>query len=556
MSLAAGRDIFEGVTESKEQAQLVVDVHEGNLSGVKQLIESKRVDIEHVYSFTGGNILHFACGAQKHKIIAYLLTVGGKRKAKFIDEPNKQDSTPLVIAIAKESEPCVKVLLDGGASALQPNSTGHTPVFLALVGGNLPIIKMVIARAEKETDNPNIASQLVSPNDKFSLLISAVKNKNTKRPLLEYLVDEKKLDISARSKDGYPAAFVAVGSGNLEAIKFFVERGINIKETCEGVTLSEVASVAGHKNIVHYLASVPSQAVASLPVGQMSKSKKKREKEKLQKKKLKDQKESGLEHKAKPSEAATLNVQASPLAATPPLETKGNQDAASEHKSEAVPMIPMDEKAQPRIPAFQPLTDPIPERLLLICRNSEPETLNTWMKTFFIPVSSSTSDEILLTYVNALFAKSLNDKNTYTNSRWLIPILNLLHQFEANEALTGLYIAMMISIMINQMNSPQFKENRRALQSEDPRSPSKELIASLDQLIQTNPTIHAHFKQFGSDYLSTPAFSRGLIGALHHFQIYYGPLMAARLPYNIFHRPVLLADVAERQQQMLPERRR
>ncbi|KAM3216182.1 potassium channel AKT1 isoform X1 [Capsicum annuum] len=154
-------------------------------------------------------------------------------------DPNEADNngrSPLHIAAAKGIENCVVLLLDFGADPNSRDSEGNVPLWEAIMGKREPVIQLLIDNGAK-----------LSAGDVGHFACVAVEQNN-----LNLLKDIVRYggDVTLPKMNGSSALHVAVCEGNIEIVKYLLDRGANIDQPDEhNWTPRDLAEQQGHEDI-------------------------------------------------------------------------------------------------------------------------------------------------------------------------------------------------------------------------------------------------------------------------------------------------------------------
>src|SRR5688572_26154698 len=143
------------------------------------------------------------------------------------------DGTPAVMAATLFADAnCVKLLLERGANPNATSSTGATALMWAVT--DLEKVRLLVERGA----NVNARSTNLG---RTALLIAAGYPGSV--PVLSYLLD-KGADLRAKDRNGEHAFGFAVGSADIEVVRFLVERGFDVNEPGAGGTLPLTRAIA------------------------------------------------------------------------------------------------------------------------------------------------------------------------------------------------------------------------------------------------------------------------------------------------------------------------
>ncbi|XP_066971700.1 transient receptor potential cation channel subfamily A member 1-like isoform X1 [Macrobrachium rosenbergii] len=156
----------------------------------------------------GKNVLHYA--AEKNAVETLKFLVSFPVLITIIDKKDNSNCSPLHLAIKKEADDCALLLLDMGASPVEPCSGGLTPLHLAADKGSTSVCEVLLAKKEVQVSQEN----------------------------------------DSRATPLHMAAF----HGSTDVCQMLIRRGARITAVdAEGRTALHVASAEGHPNVVKYL---------------------------------------------------------------------------------------------------------------------------------------------------------------------------------------------------------------------------------------------------------------------------------------------------------------
>lgn len=232
------------------------------------------------------NILHIATASKSHHCLEHLLK--NDEVMKLIDEKNKDDYTPLALAVQRKSDKCIKLLEEAGASpfigdevraSIIYNSPGYrgtiilherlvreknvtftneskmTPLHIAAQEGNVDACKALLRRGAR-----------IDPCDKYGrtpLLWAAFYGYES---ILKLLLKKK---ASRRAKDDkkYTALHCAAFSGKLQCCKVLLEtdRGLIKEKDKKGKYALDVAHDQGRFDVFIFLLEKFSKRSINIP---------------------------------------------------------------------------------------------------------------------------------------------------------------------------------------------------------------------------------------------------------------------------------------------------
>ncbi|TMW96752.1 hypothetical protein EJD97_006842 [Solanum chilense] len=154
-------------------------------------------------------------------------------------DPNESDNngrSALHIAASKGIENCVVLLLDFGADPNSRDSEGNVPLWEAIMGKHESVIQLLVDNGAK-----------LSAGDVGHFACVAVEQNNLS--LLKEIVRYGG-DVTLPKINGSSALHVAVCEGNIEIVKYLLDRGANVDQPDEhNWTPRDLAEQQGHEDI-------------------------------------------------------------------------------------------------------------------------------------------------------------------------------------------------------------------------------------------------------------------------------------------------------------------
>lgn len=217
---------------------LHVAAENGHVEMVKLLVSDLCADLN---ARVGGGLtpLHVAVQKGHTEVVKLLVSeLGADTNITF-------DSLTLLHSAAKNNHvELVKFLLSVPGTDLNARtSIGCTPLFIAVISGNIEIVEL-LGRFGADTT--------VKILNGYVPLHEAVSQGNI--DIVRLLVSELGADINAKGKDGATPLMVASCFSQIEIIKLLVSLGADMKvKSDDGSTLLHVAAQQGHVELVKYL---------------------------------------------------------------------------------------------------------------------------------------------------------------------------------------------------------------------------------------------------------------------------------------------------------------
>lgn len=193
-------------------------VNAGNLTAVTR--ELQKGQDPNVVDSTGNSPIAIAIRNGKPAIVAALLAA--KVDANGVDADGR---SLLHLAVGYQQIPIAKLLLAHGAKVdareTKGLSDGQTPLFTAIVFGDLEMVKLLLDSGA----DPNVEdARFEAP---INYAISMASDKTPALQIARLLLD-RKADVNHRGWDGVTPLILASSSGNLSLVKLLVERGANV----------------------------------------------------------------------------------------------------------------------------------------------------------------------------------------------------------------------------------------------------------------------------------------------------------------------------------------
>ncbi|OMO95963.1 hypothetical protein COLO4_15586 [Corchorus olitorius] len=173
-------------------------------------------------------------------------------------DPNESDNngrTALHIAASKGSENCVLLLLDYGADPNCKDSEGNIPIWEAILAGHDKLARLL---------KDNGASISAGDVGHFACIAAEQNNITLLKEIVRYGGD-----VTRARPNGYTALHVAVCEGNVEIVKFLLEKGADIDQPdIHRWTPRDLAEQQGHEEIKTLFEStkdMKTQPIMSIP---------------------------------------------------------------------------------------------------------------------------------------------------------------------------------------------------------------------------------------------------------------------------------------------------
>jgi ankyrin repeat protein len=259
----------------------------GKLDVVKYLVEEKDAHAKATEE-NGDTPLHWAAITGHLNVVKYLVEKGADVKA-----VNRYEWTPLHRAARYGNLGVVKYLVDEkGADVKATDKNGWTPLHLAAENNHWDVVKYLVekcadAKAAANDDNAplhwaaeeghwDVVKYLVkekgdvvkATNEDGSTLLHWVAGN---LDIVKYLVEEKGADAKAADKYGKTPLHWAAGYGNLDVVKYLVEKGADAKAAAnDGNTPLHWAAGYGNLDVVKYLVEKGANVTAAANDGNTS----------------------------------------------------------------------------------------------------------------------------------------------------------------------------------------------------------------------------------------------------------------------------------------------
>jgi uncharacterized protein len=198
-----------------------------------------------------------------------------KANPRVVHAKDKAGNTPLHLAVARQKEPLVPLLLANGADPNAVNDLGHTPLFRAVTGGNLEIVRSLLgARARVNVRDPHQTTLLHAAarrgsRELIDLLVAngadpLATDGFQRQPILLAIMAgnaasvqaflDHKVPVTAPGIAGGTLLHAAGGSESVRVAELLLERGGDLEALdAEGGTPLHSAALAGSVDMVKFL---------------------------------------------------------------------------------------------------------------------------------------------------------------------------------------------------------------------------------------------------------------------------------------------------------------
>jgi len=199
----------------------------------------------------GNSPLHMATFYPGYYEVAKILLDHGI----IVDAKDSSGATPLMIAVLMGREKTVKLLMARGADVHHKDKHGVTALMYSPSAGNLEIIDILF---DHGADINEVSNQGCTP-----LMCAAC----SKHPEIVTLFLDRGAKIDQVDADGKTALMYAVEYGRSEALKILLDRGArkNLKDWAEQTAL-DIAKQKGHKDCVDLLESYSQKDLEGTPI--------------------------------------------------------------------------------------------------------------------------------------------------------------------------------------------------------------------------------------------------------------------------------------------------
>ena len=163
-----------------------------------------------------------------------------------LDKRNREDGTPLMVALFNDHEKIAKLLIEKGADVNKSCKDGSgdpcSPLLTATIHGMYDIVNLLIKRGAK--------IDAVDKRGATSLFFAA----GTGHTDIAKLLINYGVDVNKSEDDGISPLHSAVYNGHLEVAKLLLEKGANVNaKTKEGVTPLMIAEQQNKMEIINLL---------------------------------------------------------------------------------------------------------------------------------------------------------------------------------------------------------------------------------------------------------------------------------------------------------------
>ncbi len=140
--------------KSGETPLMIASIN-GNMPVVKSLVEQRQAKINHI----GWTPLHYAASRGHMEVAEYLILKGAT-----IDSLSQSNTTPLMMAVISGNEPLIKLLLDKGANLKLRNDQGFTAIDIAIIYQKPWIAEALSSRWQKLYKEPYVGPKGLAQN--------------------------------------------------------------------------------------------------------------------------------------------------------------------------------------------------------------------------------------------------------------------------------------------------------------------------------------------------------------------------------------------------------
>jgi ankyrin repeat protein len=137
------------------ETPLMIASINGNMPVVKSLVEQRQAQINHI----GWTPLHYAASRGHMEVAEYLILKGAT-----IDSLSQSNTTPLMMAVISGNEPLIKLLLDKGANLKLRNDQGFTAIDIAIIYQKPWIAEALSSRWQKLYKEPYVGPKGLAQN--------------------------------------------------------------------------------------------------------------------------------------------------------------------------------------------------------------------------------------------------------------------------------------------------------------------------------------------------------------------------------------------------------
>ncbi|XP_068211652.1 transient receptor potential cation channel subfamily A member 1-like [Palaemon carinicauda] len=162
------------------------------------------------------NVMHYA--AEKDAIDALTFLMSFQVLIELIDKKDTNNCSPLHLAIKKGADECALLLLEKGASPIEPCSGGLTPLHLAADKGSTSVCEVLLSKKEVQVSQEN--------DSKVTPLHMAALHGST--DVCQMLI-RRGARLTAVDAEGRTALHVASAEGHANVVKFLSKKGLSSK---------------------------------------------------------------------------------------------------------------------------------------------------------------------------------------------------------------------------------------------------------------------------------------------------------------------------------------
>ncbi len=257
-------------SQNNLSGKLHSSIRNGELEIVKELIE-KDISIINTPNHLGSSPLTVAASLNQIEISNYLIDQNAD-----LDIANVHGNTAILYAALNNQIDLVKKIADNGGKVNVWNNRGRNPLHYAAYTGNQDLFEFIESKGLDMTPatadggtmlhwachggNIEMVKYLlnrdftldIKDDDGFSVLHWASSGQSI--DMLKFLVEEKGMDVKAKSETGNTVMQSAAFGRNIDGIKYFLTKGFNIDDKFEnGESLIHLVGQIGDVEFLKYL---------------------------------------------------------------------------------------------------------------------------------------------------------------------------------------------------------------------------------------------------------------------------------------------------------------